>query len=68
MRIFSAPAFTIKNGIATCKMGMTPEKVVDIRFEFEFIPEKEFEIKRSECWKSAGLPDSGASLTEMESK
>lgn len=36
MAQFAPPAFTIKNGVAKCRMGMTPSEVAAIRMKFDY--------------------------------
>jgi len=64
MRQFAPPAFIIKNNKATCKMGVMPETLADIRMEFVIIPDQEYDQKYDFCWKKSGLPDSGVSFEQ----
>ena len=57
MRRYAPPAFKIKGNSATCKMGMSPKEVANVRMEYKFIPERAHEVLRQKCWKSAELPD-----------
>jgi len=65
MTRFAPPAFEIEGGIARCKMGLTAAEVAQIRMEFEFDPEREFEEAYSKCWEDSGL-DRSASYSGNE--
>ena len=66
MRKFSPPAFKIKGNRAICKMGMSAKKVADVRMEYEYITEREYDERRTKCWMQAGLPDEGANQKMRE--
>ena len=63
MRRFSLPAFEIKGNKAVCKMGLMPAEIAEIRMEYEYRPELAHNEKRLKCWKQAGLPEDGATLS-----
>lgn len=66
MRTIAPPAYEIKNMVATCRMGMPADKVASIRMKYEYIPEREYEKFRTQCWEKAGLPVDGASSTQLQ--
>lgn len=55
MTLFAPPAFEIEGDIASCKMGLPPSDIIDIRFKFEFNPAEKYNEAHDKCWDASGL-------------